>query len=85
MNAIGTLLVLLGWLIALVGLIMLLIAAFKEHILWGLGCLFIPIVPLIFVIVNWDKAKNAFFTWIAGILVVILGAALGASAYPHLH
>lgn len=77
--------VVIGWIICVVAWIMLLIAAFKEHILWGLGCLFIPIVSLIFIIINWDKAKNPFFTWIAGILVVILGVALGGSAYPHMH
>jgi hypothetical protein len=85
MGALATLLVLIGWLIVLVAGIMLLIVAFKEHILWGLGCLFIPIVSIIFIIINWDKSKNAFFTWIVGVLVILLGAMLGGNAYPHMH
>jgi hypothetical protein len=51
----------------------------------GAGCLFIPIVPIIFIIINWDKSKNAFFTWIAGVLLVFLGVLLGGTAYPHMH
>jgi hypothetical protein len=85
MGATGVLVVLIGWVVVLVGAVMLLVAAFKEHILWGLGCLFIPIVPIIFIIINWDKSKNAFFTWIAGVLLVFLGVLLGGTAYPHMH
>jgi len=34
------------------------IVAFKESILWGLGCLIVPFVSLVFLIVFWNDAKN---------------------------
>ena len=39
-----------------------LIAAFKNSILWGLGCLLLYPVSIIFLILNWSEAKNPFFS-----------------------
>ena len=41
-------LALAGGFVALVGAVELVIAAFREHILWGLGTLFLGIVALVF-------------------------------------
>ena len=37
---------------------MLLIVAFQESLLWGLGSLFVPLVGLIFICLNWDVSKR---------------------------
>ena len=79
----GTIMVLIGGLMMLVGGIMLLVAAFQQSVLWGLGCLFVPFVSLIFVIMFWNDAKNAFLIQIAGIGVYVVGAfVIGAGGAP---
>ena len=56
-----------------IGGIGLLIAAFRESILWGLGCLFLSPVSLIFLILHWRDAKNPFFLQLAGLAVLFFG------------
>ena len=64
----------LGLAVFIIGGIGTLIAAFKTSILWGLGCLFIAPVSLIFLVVHWDVAKNPFFLQIAGLAMAFLGS-----------
>ncbi len=78
MAAIGMILMLVGWLVALVGGIMILIKAFQASIWWGLGSLFIPFVILVFVALNWEDSKQGFLIWLAGFVVAIVGMVLGA-------
>ena len=72
----GTLLIIVGVLVALVGGIGMLLVAFRESILWGLGCFFIPLVSLIFLISHWDDAKKPFFIQLSGIALIILGGVM---------
>ena len=69
-------LVYLGLGVFIIGGIGTLIAAFKTSILWGLGCLFIAPVSLIFLVLHWDVAKNPFFLQLAGIAMAFLGSNL---------
>lgn len=50
---------LIGFVIALIFGIKLLIIAFKESVLWGIGSLLVPFVSLIFIAMHWDKCKGA--------------------------
>jgi glutaredoxin len=59
----------LGCLVAFVGAILMLIAAFRESLAWGLGSLLVPFVSLIFAIAHWAEAKRGF-------LLQLLGACL---------
>lgn len=68
------LLVYLGFFILLLGSIGFLIAAFKNSILWGIGCLFISPISIIFLILYWNEAKNPFFLQLIGIAVVFVGS-----------
>jgi hypothetical protein len=43
--------------VAFVAQIILIVAAFRESALWGLGVLFVPIVPLVFVCMHWQRVK----------------------------
>jgi hypothetical protein len=52
-----------------------LIAAFKTSLWWGLGCLFIAPVSLVFLFMHWGVAKNPFFLQLAGIGIMLLGGA----------
>lgn len=65
-------LLLVGLVVAAVGGFWLLVAAFKESIGWGLGCLFVPFVSLVFVVMKWDRAKNPFFVQLAGTALVMI-------------
>ena len=77
MEIIGGLLVLVGGLAAIVGGIWILVLAFQESLIWGLGCFFVPFVSLIFVIMNWDISKNAFFLNLGGGVLAVLGMVIG--------
>jgi hypothetical protein len=73
----GGIVSIVGIIVLIVGSIMFLIAAFKEHILWGLGSLFVPFVSLVFLIMHWSVAKKPFLIQIIGAVLMIIGAVLG--------
>lgn len=64
----------IGIIVFVIGGIGTLIAAFKTSLLWGLGCLFIAPVSLVFLILHWDVAKNPFFLQLAGLAILIVGS-----------
>lgn len=80
METLGTILLFIGLIPMLVGSIWLLVTAFQESILWGLGTLLVPFVGLIFVIMHWDAAKKPFLIWAAGFVPYVIGTILAASA-----
>jgi len=83
MGALGGIILVVGWIVALVGSIMVLIAAFKESIVWGLLSLFVPVVILIFALTHWAESKKGVFFWIGGIILLVVGgviAGMGAAA-----
>lgn len=56
-----------------VSYIWLLVVGFKQHVLWGIGMFFIPLVSIIFVIMYWQKAKTPFLIYlISSILMVAI-------------
>ncbi len=63
----------LGFLVMFVGAIGTLIAAFSTSVWWGLGCLLLSPVSLIFLVLHWDVAKNPFFLQVAGFVIVLIG------------
>ncbi len=69
----GSLLMIIGFVVLAIGNILFLIAAFSESVLWGLACLFVPVVGLFFLIIHWDKAKTPFLIELAGTGIVLLG------------
>ncbi|MGI9334856.1 MAG: hypothetical protein ACR2RL_17060 [Gammaproteobacteria bacterium] len=56
---------------ALVGWVMVVVAAFREHVLWGLGSIVFGLVQLIFAIFHWREAKTGF------LMQLLCGALLG--------
>lgn len=69
-------LIAVGFLASTAGAIMILIAAFSESAMWGIGCLLCGPVILIFVIMNWTECARPFFLNLAGALVYLTGALL---------
>ena len=70
------LLVALGWLVAAVGMVWLLIEAFKVSIWWGFGLMFVPFVGIGFLLKHWDVAKRPWRITFGGMLGVVVGIGL---------
>ncbi len=73
MENLGLVIMIVGWIIAVIGGIRLIIAAFRTNILWGLGCLFIYPIMLLYTLLNWSAAKGPFLNYLAGIVFLIVG------------
>ncbi len=78
MAVIGAIIALVGCLACFVGGVMVLIKAFQESLLWGIGSLFIPFILLIFAILNLNETKQGLLIWVGGLVLMILGAILSA-------
>jgi hypothetical protein len=50
------------------------VLAWQKGILWGLGCMFFPVLQLIYVVLNWKQTKSAFFLLLAGLAALFLSA-----------
>lgn len=77
MEALGSLIMLLGVLVVIVGNVWFLGEAFRTSILWGLGCIFVPFVSLIWLVGNWDRGRAPFLTGLAGGAVMFFGILIG--------
>jgi hypothetical protein len=76
---VGSVVVVIGLLLLLLGGIAFLVVAFRESVVWGLAVLVLPVASLVFLILHWSRAKDSFFLQLWGIAVVLLGTlALGA-------
>lgn len=68
----------IGAVLCIIGGIWLLVVAFQESIGWGLACLIIPFVSLIFVIMYWDKAKKPFLLNLVGAVLLVASQAMAS-------
>jgi hypothetical protein len=73
MDVLATLLLFAGGLLVLAGVLWFLAVAFEEGFWWGLGCLFIPVVAVAYLVINWPRQRKAFFVALAGKLVALAG------------
>ena len=71
-------LVIIGFGLVIIGGLGLLIAAFRESLLWGLGCLLLSPISLFFVVIHWDNAKKPFLLQLVGIGLLFLTSFIGA-------
>ena len=67
-----------GLLLFIIGGIGFLIATFKQSILWGLCCIFIPPASFLFLILHWPEAKNPFFLQLVGLAIIVFASYMGA-------
>jgi hypothetical protein len=68
--------------VAFVGFIMVVVAAFRESPMWGLGVLFVPLVILIYAIMFWEDAKKGFLLYIGGVGAIFAIGVFSAVAIP---
>ena len=72
MEPFAILLYLVGSILTIIGAIGLVIEAFHESTLWGLGCLLLAPVILAFIVFHWEDAKKAFSIWLIGLGMIFL-------------
>ena len=76
MEVIGTILICVGFTGALVGGIWFHFVAFRESLLWGLGCLCVPFVSLFFLALHAEKVGKCFFVVLVSIVLVVTGMSM---------
>ncbi len=68
----------LGWGVAIVGVLWVVVLAFQENPLWGFACLFLPPVGgLAFTFTHWADCKTPFFIQVAGSALIFIGSLMG--------
>ncbi|MCM8537077.1 MAG: hypothetical protein NE334_14150 [Lentisphaeraceae bacterium] len=72
----GDLLILVGICIGSFAGLWMLFEAFKESILWGLACLFLPFAGLLFLVLHWQVAKAPFLLGLLAIPFYVVGGGL---------
>ncbi|HUQ04443.1 MAG TPA: hypothetical protein VM261_18210 [Kofleriaceae bacterium] len=82
LSILATILAVVGLICLLLGGITFLVATFRESVLWGLACLFLPFASLIFLVVHWAKAKDSFFIQLYGVAFIIGAMLLGDTGLP---
>ncbi len=82
LTTIGVIAMWTGFVSIVVGSIWFYITAFQESLLTGLAVLFLPIVPIIFLILCWDRAKRPFLLSLLGIGVALLGVFVFTAPTP---
>jgi hypothetical protein len=76
MEILQLILMAVGGVIFLVGGLWFLVESFREGIWWGLGCLLISPVQLVFLILHWGVAKKPFGIQLLGIAMMFVSAFL---------
>ena len=79
-NLSNTILVVSGLIVFLIGCVVFLIATFRAGILWGLSCMFLPFVSLIFLLVHWKTAAKPFLISMLGIAILFLSTMFSPTA-----
>ena len=78
-HTIGWVLLILGYVLAFLGSLWIIILGWQRKILWGVICFLVPAVQLVYVAVHWKESKEAFYLLVAGLVLVILAALMGVS------
>ena len=60
----------IGAVLAFVGAIGVLLAAFRTGMLWGLALLLLSPLSLIYLVLYWQEAKRPFFLEMIGIIIM---------------
>lgn len=60
--------------IFIVGGIAFLVAAFKTSLLWGLACLLITPITILYLFMHWGDAKKPFLIQLGGVAVIFVAS-----------
>lgn len=67
----------LGYTLCFLGGLWIVLLAWQKGIVWGLGCLFLPVLQLVYVALNWKQTKSAFFLLLAGFAASFVSGVIG--------
>ncbi|HEY0704099.1 MAG TPA: hypothetical protein VGD60_15120 [Candidatus Acidoferrales bacterium] len=76
-HAVGWTLFISGWLVAFAGTLWIIAAAWQRNILWGLICILVPVIQLVYIAAHWKDAKEGFFLQLAGVALIVLSWWMG--------
>ncbi len=76
MDILGILLVFAGASVGALFAIIILFRAFQQSFVWGFGCLLIPFMIFVFVMLNWEESKRPFLLFLLAIPITVVGAIL---------
>ncbi len=66
----------LGWVIAIAGVLWIVVLAFQDNPLWGFASLFLPPVGgLAFTFTPWSECRKPFFVELVGSALIFFGRA----------
>jgi hypothetical protein len=66
----GVILILISMIMGMIGTIWFYVEAFKENVMWGLACLFVPFASLLFLILHTDRAiKPLALSIVSGVII----------------
>jgi hypothetical protein len=68
----SNLLLIIGLLIFIVGGIAFLVVAFRTSVIWGLGCIFIAPVQILYLFLHWNDAKKPFLIQVIGGVIMLV-------------
>ncbi len=66
-----------GWLLTFLGSLWIIVLAWQRSVLWGVICVLVPIVQIVYVAMHVKESKQAFFLQIAGLILVVLASLAG--------
>lgn len=68
------LILIVGLTVSVAGWIVFLGVAFRENFFWGLSCMCVPLLSLIFAFTHWQDARKGYLVHVVGALAIIVGA-----------
>jgi hypothetical protein len=73
----GTILLIMGLVVALIGAFGIIFEAFSVGVLWGLACLVLqPVGPALFVFLHWRSTRKPFLIYVLGNALIAAGVFL---------
>ncbi len=82
MTFLGCALLFFGVIACLYGQVRFLVVAWNRNLWWFFGCLFVPLVDLIFLFRNFKATIRPFALTLLGLIVAVLGAGMAGIAWP---
>ncbi|MDA0322981.1 MAG: hypothetical protein O2923_09745 [Verrucomicrobia bacterium] len=71
------LLIIPGFIMAMIGAVMFIVAAFRVSVGWGIACLVLQPAQYIFMFSHWEDVSKAFWIQLSGVGLVVLGFFVG--------
>ena len=82
MTPLGDAFLVIGAIICLYGQVRFLVVAYNRNLWWFFGCLFVPFVDWIFLLLNFKTTIRPFVISLVGLIIACLGAGMAGVVWP---